>query len=56
VPRPGAAPTLEALGAFCSGRLARYKLPRTLRLLEALPRTPAGKVDRRALTRLHGEP
>ncbi|RKH78511.1 long-chain fatty acid--CoA ligase, partial [Corallococcus sp. AB045] len=56
VPRPGAAPTLEALTAFCSGRLARYKLPRTLRLLEALPRTPAGKVDRRALTRLHGEP
>ena len=55
VPRPGAAPTLEALVGFCSGRLARYKLPRTLRLLEALPRTPAGKVDRRGLARLHGE-
>ncbi|RKI71495.1 long-chain fatty acid--CoA ligase [Corallococcus sp. AB049A] len=55
VPRPCAAPTLEALVAFCSGRLARYKLPRTLRLLEALPRTPAGKVDRRGLARLHGD-
>lgn len=55
VPRPGAAPTLEALVEFCSGRLARYKLPRTLRLLTALPRTPAGKVDRLALARLHGD-
>ncbi|MBN8230430.1 long-chain fatty acid--CoA ligase [Corallococcus macrosporus] len=55
VPRPGTEPTLEALVAFCSGRLARYKLPRTLRLLDALPRTPAGKVDRRGLARMHGE-
>ncbi|MGE6762694.1 acyl-CoA synthetase [Corallococcus interemptor] len=55
VPRPGAAPTLETLVGFSTGRLARYKLPRTLRLLEALPRTPAGKVDRRGLARLHGE-
>ncbi|RKG97545.1 acyl-CoA synthetase [Corallococcus carmarthensis] len=55
VPRPGAAPTLEALVAFCSGRLARYKLPRTLRLLDVLPRTSAGKVDRRGLARMHGE-
>ncbi|RKG83142.1 acyl-CoA synthetase [Corallococcus terminator] len=54
VPRPGATPTLAALQAFCEGRLARYKLPRTLRLLQALPRTPAGKVDRRALGLSHG--
>ncbi|WP_223639944.1 long-chain fatty acid--CoA ligase [Corallococcus sp. EGB] len=55
VPRPGASPTLEALTAFCADRLARYKRPRTLRLLDALPRTPAGKVDRRALARSYGE-
>ncbi|NOK36380.1 long-chain fatty acid--CoA ligase [Corallococcus exercitus] len=55
VPRPGCEPTLEALVAFCGGRLARYKLPRTLRLLDGLPRTPAGKVDRRGLARMHGE-
>jgi fatty-acyl-CoA synthase len=54
VPRPGTAPTLEALLAFSEARLARYKRPRSLRLLPALPRTPAGKVDRRELVRLHG--
>ncbi|RYZ35268.1 MAG: long-chain fatty acid--CoA ligase, partial [Myxococcaceae bacterium] len=54
VPRPGTAPTLASLLAFCEGRLARFKQPRTLRLLPALPRTPAGKVDRRALGLSHG--
>ena len=55
VPRPGTEPDLTSLLAFCEGRLARYKQPRTLRLLPALPRTPAGKVDRRALTLSHGD-
>jgi acyl-CoA synthetase (AMP-forming)/AMP-acid ligase II len=30
--------------AFCSGRLAAYKLPRRIEIREALPRTAAGKV------------
>ncbi|MBF5043582.1 long-chain fatty acid--CoA ligase [Aggregicoccus sp. 17bor-14] len=50
VARPGCAPlTLELLHRVCEGRLARYKWPRSLQLLPALPRTAAGKVDRRAL-------
>jgi fatty-acyl-CoA synthase len=50
VAHPDAAPlTLELLHRVCEGRLARYKWPRSLQLLPALPRTPAGKVDRRAL-------
>jgi fatty-acyl-CoA synthase len=41
---------------FCQGRLARYKQPRSVRLLDALQRTSAGKVDRRSLSAKHGTP
>ena len=36
--------TLKALRTFCDGRLARYKLPLRLHIVDALPRNPAGKV------------
>lgn len=42
--KPGKTLTLEELQAFAEKRLARYKLPRELRLVEALPRNPTGKV------------
>ncbi len=42
-------PTLEGLRAFCSASLARYKLPEALELVDALPRNPSGKIDRRRL-------
>lgn len=42
-------PTLEDLRAFCSASLARYKLPEALELIDALPRNPSGKIDRRRL-------
>lgn len=35
--------------AFCDGRLARQKHPRGVDFIEALPRSEAGKVQRRAL-------
>jgi acyl-CoA synthetase (AMP-forming)/AMP-acid ligase II len=51
VPRdPAHPPTLEALRAFLSGRVATYKQPEAIRLVEALPVTPMQKLDRRALT------
>jgi fatty-acyl-CoA synthase len=37
-------PTAEDLTAFLEGRLARYKVPRDFVFLDALPRTPYGKV------------
>ncbi|MFL6194366.1 MAG: class I adenylate-forming enzyme family protein [Thermoanaerobaculia bacterium] len=37
-------PTPEDLAAFLEGRLAKYKIPREFVFLEALPRTPYGKV------------
>lgn len=44
VPRPRRQITLEDLRAFAEGRLARYKLPKELRVVDALPRNPTGKV------------
>ena len=50
VPRDRAnPPTLEDLRSFCSASLARYKLPEALELVDALPRNPSGKIDRRRL-------
>jgi acyl-CoA synthetase (AMP-forming)/AMP-acid ligase II len=37
---------------FCSERLARYKVPKFVRTLEALPRNPSGKVLKRELREL----
>jgi fatty-acyl-CoA synthase len=36
---------LAALQAHCRGMLAGYKLPRALHVVDAIERTPAGKVD-----------
>jgi acyl-CoA synthetase (AMP-forming)/AMP-acid ligase II len=44
-------PTLESLRAFAGARLAHHKLPEQLEVVEALPLTPADKVDRRELAR-----
>lgn len=44
--REGQTVSEEALLAFCRERLAGYKLPRTLRLVQRLPETASGKVAR----------
>ncbi|MEO8215421.1 MAG: AMP-binding protein, partial [Myxococcales bacterium] len=47
VPRPGVpAPDLDGLRTFARAGLAPYKLPRALRLLDALPRNAMGKVQK----------
>src|SRR5690606_28411331 len=45
----GAALTEAELIAFCRERLAGYKLPRRVLLVEALPQTASGKVSRAAV-------
>ena len=37
-------PTIEEITAFLAERLAKYKIPREIRFVESLPRTPYGKV------------
>jgi acyl-CoA synthetase (AMP-forming)/AMP-acid ligase II len=44
-----APPSLEDLRRHAEGRLARYKLPEAVRVVEEIPLTPMQKVDRRAL-------
>ncbi len=43
-------PSLEQLREHCRDDLARYKAPRELRVVTALPRTPSGKVRRAGLS------
>lgn len=45
----GGAPDPEAVRAFVAGRLARFKVPRDVRVVAALPRNATGKVDKPAL-------
>ncbi|MEK7282948.1 MAG: long-chain fatty acid--CoA ligase, partial [Acidobacteriota bacterium] len=39
----------EEIVAFCRERLAHYKCPRAVDVLDALPRTGSGKIDKKAL-------
>ncbi len=41
--------TLESLRAICEGRLARFKQPKHLTLMEALPRNVTGKIAKEEL-------
>jgi acyl-CoA synthetase (AMP-forming)/AMP-acid ligase II len=41
--------TIEEVVAFCDGKIARFKHPRSLFTLDALPRNSMGKVLRREL-------
>jgi acyl-CoA synthetase (AMP-forming)/AMP-acid ligase II len=50
VPREGQdVPSVDDLQAFAVDRLARYKLPEAVVVVDALPLTPMEKLDRRAL-------
>lgn len=40
---------VDALVTHCEQRLAKFKVPRTVTVVEALPRTPSGKVMKRVL-------
>jgi len=49
VAAPGATPTLATLREHVARRLARYKVPTTVHVIDELPRNQAGKVLRRDL-------
>jgi long-chain acyl-CoA synthetase len=50
--RPGARLTEPELVEFCRPHLAAYKLPRSVRFVDDLPRTSSGKIIRRQLAEL----
>ena len=43
--RPGVSPTLEELQAHCRARIAGYKVPRELHVVDRVQRSPSGKPD-----------
>ena len=47
--KKGASLTAEKLMDFCKQRLARYKAPKSVEFVEALPKSPAGKILKREL-------
>ncbi|MER5882979.1 AMP-binding protein [Streptomyces sp. NPDC001941] len=56
IPRdPGDPPTLEDVRAFCRERLAHYKVPRRVEVLDAFPMTVSGKVRKVELRERYGE-
>ncbi len=52
VAKEGATLNSAALGAFCADRLAKYKVPAEFRIVEALPKTGVGKIDKLTLTEM----
>jgi fatty-acyl-CoA synthase len=56
VPQPGAEPDMQALLAHLGTRLARFKLPRQVRVVADLPKTALGKVQRQRLVQQLGQP
>ena len=52
VPDDGFVPDLESIRAFCSGRIASFKIPRHLVRVSAFPMTVTGKLQRAALRRI----
>jgi fatty-acyl-CoA synthase len=47
--------TEEEVIGFCQDRLARFKIPKSVLFVDALPRTAAGKVLKRELRKQYGD-
>jgi fatty-acyl-CoA synthase len=52
IPRPGAAVTEDELIAYCRGRIASFKVPRHVRVVADVPRTPSPHGDKVQKARL----
>ncbi|XP_026483184.2 medium-chain acyl-CoA ligase ACSF2, mitochondrial [Vanessa tameamea] len=46
IPREGAKFTLDNMAKHCSGKLARFKIPRLLKTVDEFPRTASGKIQK----------
>lgn len=49
IAKPGHTPNEADVVAFCIERLAKYKIPKSIRFMQDFPRTPAGKVRKHLL-------
>ena len=55
VPRQGVVLTPEQIAAHCATRLARFKCPTTIRVVDALPHSVTGKVAKGRLRDVYGD-
>ena len=53
--REGQALTLEELKAFCTGKIAHYKVPRYLEIVEEFPMTVTGKIRKVEMRQISSE-
>jgi 2-aminobenzoate-CoA ligase len=53
--RPGSTPTVADLQEHCKRVIAPYKMPRVIEVIDALPRTTTGKVQRFRLREMVAE-
>jgi acyl-CoA synthetase (AMP-forming)/AMP-acid ligase II len=56
IPRPGVTVEQEEIIGFCRERLAGFKVPRAVRVVDALPRNSSGKVLKYELRNRQGTP
>jgi len=49
VPKPGVELTAEEIIEYCKGRIAKYKIPRSVVFTDNLPRNPSGKILKKVL-------
>jgi long-chain acyl-CoA synthetase len=54
--RPGRTATADELVEFAKTRVGAHKYPREVRIVDAVPLTPVGKVDRKAVRALLAQP
>lgn len=54
--KPGARADAEELIAWCHGKIAGYKKPRSVVFTESLPITPVGKIQRAKVREMFGKP
>ncbi len=47
---------MEALRDYCRGQITNYKVPKTLEVVEKLPRTPTGKIQKHLLREHYSGP
>jgi acyl-CoA synthetase (AMP-forming)/AMP-acid ligase II len=49
VVKPDMSATEEEINVFCKNLLAAYKRPKTIEVIDKMPLTPYGKIDKKAL-------
>jgi fatty-acyl-CoA synthase len=50
---PGESSSTEEIRAFCEGRIAKFKIPRSVRFVDSFPMTASGKVQKFKLRDMH---